>query len=98
MSQNMNTRIERMYKSDCRNALILVALLWITILFVLTQTWPFIPLTSIKIVVTIAAGLVLLFNTAAIFAMLSHYKEDKEFIYGLDIKFLDQIAEQKANK
>ncbi len=32
---------------------------------------------------------VLIFNTAAILAMVKHYKEDKDFIYGLDIKNAD---------
>ena len=37
----------------------------------------------------IAAAAVLLFNTAAIAAMISHYRSDKDFIYGLDIKNAD---------
>ena len=32
----------------------------------------------------------LIFNTAAILAMLRHYREDRDFMYGLDIKFLDE--------
>jgi hypothetical protein len=34
---------------------------------------------------------VLLFNTAAIAAMVKHYREDKAFIYGLDLKNLDAM-------
>ena len=34
---------------------------------------------------------VLLFNTASMGAMVKHYKEDKDFIYGLDIKHLDEM-------
>jgi hypothetical protein len=32
---------------------------------------------------------ILVFNTAAIMAMLRHYREDRDFMYGLDIKFMD---------
>ena len=32
-------------------------------------------------------AVVLVFNTAAILAMLRHYREDRDFMYGLDIKF-----------
>ena len=35
-------------------------------------------------------AVVLLFNSAAIMAMLRHYREDRDFMYGLDIKFLDE--------
>lgn len=83
-----------MYRSDCRGAWILVALLWITILFVLFMTWPYIPDNTIRIVVAVGAAAILLFNTASIAAMVKHYKEDKAFIYGLDIRQLDAMRER----
>ncbi len=82
-------RIEKMYKADVRNAWILIAVLWAVILFVLTMTWPFIPVTGIKVVVAFGAAGILIFNTAAVLAMIRHYAEDKELIYSMDIKFLD---------
>ena len=51
---------------------------------------------GIKVVLAIAAAAVLMFNTAAIVAMLKHYDDDKEFIYGLDIKHLDEIAQAQS--
>ena len=87
---DLNQRIEAMYQADKRNAWILVACLWITVLFVLLMSWPYIPDTGVKVVVAIAALAVLIFNTASITAMLKHYVEDKEFVYGLDIKMQDQ--------
>ena len=41
-------------------------------------------------IAAVAGAVVLLFNTAAILAMLRHYREDRDFMYGLDIKFLDE--------
>ena len=38
----------------------------------------------------------LIFNTAAILAMLRHYREDRDFIYGLDIRFLDEARAGKG--
>jgi len=90
---DLSQRIETMYRSDCRGAWTLVALLWITILFVLIMTWPYIPDTTIALVVAVGAAAILLFNTASIAAMVKHYEEDKEFIYGLDIKHLDAMRE-----
>ena len=92
---DLNQRIEAMYQSDKRGAWLLVALLWIVILFVLFMSWPFIPDMGVKIVVLIGAAAVLIFNTASISAMISHYAEDKEFIYGLDIQHLDAAKERK---
>jgi hypothetical protein len=86
---DLNQRIEAMYQSDKRGAWLLVALLWIVILFVLFMSWPYIPDMGVKIVVLIGAAAVLIFNTASISAMISHYAEDKDFIYGLDIQHLD---------
>ena len=86
---DLKQRIESLFQSDVRGAVLLVVLLWVTILFVLIMTWPYIPDSGIKVVVLIAAAAVLLFNTAAIAAMISHYRSDKDFIYGLDIKNAD---------
>ncbi len=92
---DLNQRIEAMYQSDKRGAWLLVALLWIAILFVLIMSWPYIPDTGVKVVVLLAAAAVLIFNTASIAAMVKHYQEDKEFIYGLDIKHLDAAKENR---
>jgi uncharacterized protein YhhL (DUF1145 family) len=86
---DMQQRIEALYRSDVRGSIVLIVCLWAAVLFVLVMTWPYIPDQGIKVVVTVAAAAVLVFNTAAILAMVSHYKEDKEFIYGLDIKHAD---------
>ena len=86
---DLKQRIDALYRSDVRGAAILVAALWVTVLFVLFQTWPFIPNTGVKVVLLLAAAAVLIFNTAAILAMVRHYQADKDFIYGLDIKHYD---------
>jgi hypothetical protein len=86
---DLNQRIEAMYQSDKLGAYILVALLWIVVLFVMVMAWPYIPDSGVRIAVVIGAAAVLLFNTAAMLAMLSHYADDKHFIYGLDIQQLD---------
>ena len=92
---DLNQRIEAMYQGDKRGAWLFIFFLWITILFVLFMTWPFIPDAGVKTVVVIAAAAVLIFNTASIAAMLKHYEEDKEFIYGLDIKHLDESRKNR---
>jgi hypothetical protein len=93
---DLNQRIEAMYQGDKRGAWILIAALWITILFVLFMSWPYIPDGGVRIVSLLAAAAVLIFNTASIYAMVTHYEEDKEFIYGLDIKHLDAMKGHKG--
>jgi len=93
---DLDQRIEAMYRSDVRAAWILVAFLWIVILFVLFMSWPYIPDTGVRIVSLLAAAAVLIFNTASITAMVRHYAEDKHFIYGLDIKHLDAAKKAKG--
>ncbi|APG94743.1 hypothetical protein [Sinorhizobium americanum] len=88
---SFNQRIDAMHRRDriCLSAFVVV--LWCTLLFALFSVWPYISTPAIGIILTVACGLVLLFNTAAIVAMLRHYEEDKHFIYGLDLKHLDEM-------
>jgi hypothetical protein len=92
---DLNQRIEAMYRGDVRGAWLLVAILWIVILFVLFMSWPYIPDAGVKTIVLLSAAAVLIFNTASIYAMVTHYAEDKDFIYGLDIKNLDAMRGHK---
>ena len=87
---DLNQRIEAMYQADKRGAWLFVAALWATVLFVLIMSWPYIPDQGVRIVSLIAAAAVLIFNTASIAAMVKNYAADKDFIYGLDIKMLDE--------
>jgi hypothetical protein len=93
---DIDQRIEAMYQSDKRVAWGLIALLWIVILFVLVMSWSFIPDGGVRIIVLLAAAAVLIFNTASIAAMIKNYDEDKKFIYGLDIKNLDEARKTKG--
>jgi hypothetical protein len=93
---DLKQRIDALYRSDVRGSVLLIVCLWATIIFVLVMTWPHIPDQGIRVVVAIAAIAVLIFNTAAIIAMVSHYRDDKDFIYGLDIKHADAYRNRKS--
>ncbi|MFN0194445.1 MAG: hypothetical protein ACKVP5_21150 [Aestuariivirga sp.] len=88
---DLDQRIEAMYQSDKRGAWAFVAALWVVVLFVLFMSWPHIPDQGVRIVALLAAAAVLIFNTASVAAMVRNYTEDKQFIYGLDIKNLDEM-------
>ena len=93
---DLNQRIEALYQSDKRNAYILITLLWIVVLFVIIMSWAYIPDGGVRLVSLIGAAAVLIFNTAAVMAMLKHYAEDKAFIYGMDIKMLDAAKDNQG--
>lgn len=78
-----------MHKRDVQVAWAFVIGLWLAIIFVALATWNLAPTGGARNMLLIAGAVILIFNTAAILAMLRHYREDRDFMYGLDIKFLD---------
>jgi hypothetical protein len=89
-------RIEPMHRRDVRVAWAFVIGLWFAIIFVLWATWDIAPSGTARTVLLIGGAVVLAFNTAAIVAMLTHYREDRDFIYGLDLKFLDDLRNGRS--
>ena len=85
---HLRARIDRMYERDTAAAIGLIAVLWATVLFVMLAIRSLMP-QSVEIVCWIAAGVLLLFNSASIIAMVRHYAADKDHIYGIDIHHLD---------
>ena len=67
-----------------------------SLIFVAVATWSWAPSGPARIVLLIGGAIILILNTGAIMAMLKHYHEDRDFMYGLDIKFLDDARAQKG--
>jgi hypothetical protein len=88
---DLKQRVEAMYRRDVIVAWAFVIALWFALIFVMIATWNIAPEGPWRTVLLIGGAAVLVFNTAAIGAMVKHYKEDKDFIYGLDIKHLDEM-------
>lgn len=93
---DLTTRIETMHRRDVQVAWAFVAGLWLSIIFVAVATWPLAPSSMARVVLLIGGAVILILNTAAIMAMLKHYREDRDFMYGLDIKFLDAARAEKG--
>lgn len=93
---DLNTRIEAMHRSDTRIAWTFVIGLWLAIGFVAYGTWDLAPSAGARVLLLIGGALVLIYNTAAIMAMLRHYREDRDFMYGLDIQFMDAAKAAKG--
>ena len=96
MTAGHDPRVDAMYGGDRLAALIALIALWATLIFVFLKVVPLAGDPSILYVLAAGAGLVLLFNTASIIAMLAHYSEDREHIYGLDLHYLDRMKKKKV--
>ena len=93
---DLNKRIEAMHKRDVLMAWAFVVGLWCAMIFVAIATWDLAPSDGARILLLIGGAIVLVLNTAAILAMLRHYREDRDFMYGLDIKFSDEARGHKG--
>ena len=85
---SLDPRIEKMYQGDRIWSIIAIVVLWLTVLFVFFEIAP-VAGSGVLIALIVSGGLVLLFNSASIFALLRHYTEDKAHLYGLDLHYLD---------
>ena len=89
-------RIAPMHRRDVGIAWAFVIGLWFAIIFVFWAIWGIAPSGAARTLLMVGGAVVLFFNTAAILAMLAHYREDKDFIYGLDLKFLDELRAERG--
>lgn len=89
-------RIQAMFAGDRRWAVLAVVSLWLIYGFVFWKVLPVAGSEGIVEALAVAGGLVLLFNSASIFAMVNHYAHDKDHIYGLDIHYLDLQRNKKS--
>lgn len=94
--EDLSRRIEAMHKRDVQVAWAFVIGLWFAVIFVALATWDLAPTGGARALLLFAGAIVLLFNTAAILAMLRHYREDRDFMYGIDIKFLDEAKGRRG--
>ena len=88
-------RIAQKFSGDRNWSLVSVAVLWALYAFVFFEMKDY--LGSPDVVWTLGAfgALVLLFNTAAIVAMVAHLSEARDEIYGLDLHYVD-LAKRKS--
>jgi len=91
MSDDLHKRIDAMYAQDRLWAWGFVILLWLSYIFVFFALMSMDIRGDVTLALLVGGGLVLLYNTASIGAMIKHYAEDKHAIYSIDIRHLDDI-------
>lgn len=90
LDPQLERRMERMFGRDRAMSLSMLLGLWLTLGYVYFAVPHGFLATPVGLVLTVAGALVLLFNSASVIAMLRHYREDRDHIYGIDIYHLDE--------
>jgi hypothetical protein len=88
-------RIAKKFSGDRSWSLVAVAVLWALYAFVFYEVKDLLGEPQVVWTLAVFGGLVLLFNTAAILAMVAHLSEEREEIYGLDLHYVD-LAKKKS--
>jgi len=91
----MDPRVEKMFGQDRMWAVLALVVVWALYSFVFYMLLPHLNDDGVLGVLLVSGGLVMLFNAAAIWAMIAHYSEDRAHIYGLDLHYLDLMKQRK---
>lgn len=92
---NHESRVEAMYARDKLAAYVSVVTVWAVYIFVYWRMSDHFAAIGLTWLMVGLGAMVLLLNTAAVVALIKHYREDKAAIYGTDIYYLDRIAAEK---
>jgi hypothetical protein len=84
-----------MFRRDTAAATVAVVAVWASYAFVFWRMRDQFSTSGVTLLMLVAAGLVLLLNSAAVVALIRHYREDKAAIYGTDLYYLDRIAAER---
>jgi hypothetical protein len=91
----LDPRIDKMFGQDRIWAVTALVVVWALYTFVFYMLMPHLNDEGVFGALLVSGGLVMLFNAAAIWAMIKHYSEDKAHIYGLDLHYLDLMNQRK---
>lgn len=86
---NVDPRIAGKFAGDRMWSLTAIVVLWLLYAFVFYEVKDYAGSSEVIWTLLVSGGLVILFNTAAILAMLFHLSEERDEIYGLDLHYLD---------
>lgn len=92
----IDPRVNRMFGNDRLWAIVALVSVWLLYTFVFYFLMPHLKDEAVMAALLISGGLVMLFNAAAIYAMVKHYSEDRTHIYGLDLHYLDIMNQRKG--
>lgn len=96
MTSNLAARIDAMFLRDRLWAWGFIVALWLVVGIVFFSIYPLAP-GGVRVAMVVSSVVLLVFNTAAIGAMVRHYAHDKHHIYSIDIRHLDENRAMAAS-
>ena len=85
-----DARVAAMFGRDRAAAIFAVGMVWLVYAFTFWTMRQACDTCGVTLLVLGVGACVVLLNTAAIAAMIRHYREDRDAIYGTDLYYLDQ--------
>lgn len=98
LEEDVRRQMEAMFQRDRLMALVFVVALLIVMPFVLIAVWGDVPSDGVRVVLVASCAVVLIYNVASIFALISNYRRDRDFIYRRDVAHLRERAALRAAK
>jgi hypothetical protein len=86
----MQQRINKMYAGDRLWGIGFIIALWLAVGLVFFAVRHLVEDRGVSLALIISAILIVGYNTASLIAMITHYGHDKDWIYGIDIRHLDE--------
>jgi drug/metabolite transporter (DMT)-like permease len=96
MDNTTDGRIARVFARDRRAMWVLLAVLWLCLAGVWWVARQHVADSTVGVVLAIAALVLGALNTASAVAMVRHYRDDRDHIYGLDLHHLDARRAARA--
>ncbi|MBB2961353.1 hypothetical protein [Methylobacterium sp. R2-1] len=92
-----DARVAVMFGRDRAAAIFAVGMVWLVYAFTFWTMRQACDNCGVTLLVLGVGACVVLLNTAAIAAMIRHYREDRDAIYGTDLYYLDRLREMRRS-
>jgi hypothetical protein len=96
--ESVREQMQSMFARDRLMAIGFVTAVLIIVPFVLIAVWGDIPSTGIKVVLVVACAVILSYNAAAIAALVSGFRRDRDFVYRRDVAHLRERDALRASR
>jgi hypothetical protein len=86
--ESVREQMQSMFARDRLMALGFIVAVLIIVPFVLIAVWDHVPTGGIRVVLVVAAAVILTYNVASIAALISGFRRDRDFVYRRDVAHL----------
>jgi hypothetical protein len=94
--EDVTSQMQSMFERDRIMAYAFVVAMCVVLPFVLIALWQHMPNTGVKLVLLVSCAIVILYNVAAMVALVGNYRRDRDFVYRRDVAHLRERAALRA--